>query len=272
MRILVYHQIIGIGLHDTHLASTFLAMAANSMPVPAPPRTPSPLSEDEFQQVGLGIEGASGGTQDRFGKVKFNIGTLSPPDTMDDGIAPDNNMLSPTFSTFSPPSPVGSLHTPITPAFSEPSFQMVDNDDTPKNPFNFTTQQYSANRGSVSSVSRADLGKRRGHKYKHSSISHQIFLEPTPKAPLQVPASLPMPTRAEVKQSITGEQKSRLAWCFCHFMVAAYVQWSAHSSLSMTALSRLLFFDAAGAVACVVVDMMGNFEVWKRSSLKHPFG
>ena len=55
-------------------------------------------------------------------------------------------------------------------------------------------------------------------------------------------------------------------------MVAAYVQWSAHGSLSMTALSRLLFFDAAGAVACVVVDMMGNFEVWKRSSLKHPFG
>ena len=242
------------------------------MPVPAPPRTPSPLSEDETHDVGLGIEGASGGTNNRFGRVKFDIQTLSPPDTMDDGIPPDSNMLSPTFSsTFSPPSPMGSLNTPITPAFSETTFQTADNGDTPKNPFNFTTQQYSANRGSVSGATR-EMGKRRGHKYKHSSISHQIFLEPTPKAPLQVPASLPVPTRAEVKQSITGEQKSRLVWCFCHFMVAAYVQWSAHSSLSMTALSRLLFFDAAGAVACVVVDMMGNFEVWKRSSLKHPFG
>ena len=40
----------------------------------------------------------------------------------------------------------------------------------------------------------------------------------------------------------------------------------------MTALSRLLLFDAAGATVCVVVDVMGNFEVWKRSSIKHPFG
>ena len=40
----------------------------------------------------------------------------------------------------------------------------------------------------------------------------------------------------------------------------------------MTALSRLVLFDAAGATVCVVVDVMGNFEVWKRSSIKHPFG
>lgn len=40
----------------------------------------------------------------------------------------------------------------------------------------------------------------------------------------------------------------------------------------MTALSRLLLFDASGATVCVVVDVMGNFEVWKRSSIKHPFG
>ena len=243
-------------------------MAANSMPVPAPPRTPSPLSDDDFEgEFGLGIEGTSKNT---FSRVNFEPSGLSPPEPVDAGIAPDNNMLSPTFSpTFSPVSQVGSLNTPITPASSEPSFHTVDHVETPRNPFNFTTQQYTANRGSIS---KQDIGKRRGHKYKHSSVSHQIFLEPSPKAPLQVPASLPMPTRAEVQKSMTGEQKSRLAWCFCHFMVAAYVQWSAHGSLSMTALSRLLFFDAAGAVACVVVDMMGNFEVWKRSSLKHPFG
>lgn len=116
------------------------------------------------------------------------------------------------------------------------------------------------------------MGKRRGHKYKHSSISHQIFLEPPPRAPLQLPASLPMPTRKEVYRSMTNEQRSRLVWCLCHFLVAAYVQWSAHESFAMIALSRLLLFDATGAVACTIVDMMGNFEVWKRSSIKHPFG
>lgn len=71
---------------------------------------------------------------------------------------------------------------------------------------------------------------------------------------------------------MTSNQKARLAWCFCHFLIAGYVQWSASGSLAMTALSRLLFFDAAGAIACVLVETMGNFEVWKRSSVKHPFG
>jgi len=242
-------------------------MAANSLPVPAPPRTPSPLSDEEPQDVGLGIQETSGHQRTPFGRVTFET-ALSPPDELSDfDIPPDNGMLSPTFSgTFSSPMRHGSMDTPITPATSEAA---MHGPGTPSNPFNFTPQQYTASRGSFS---KADLGKRRGHKYKHSSISHQIFLEPAPKAPLQLPAALPMPTRVEVQKSMTGDQKTRLFWCLCHFTVAGYVQWSAHSSLSMTALSRLLFFDAAGAVACVVVDMMGNFEVWKRSSLKHPFG
>jgi hypothetical protein len=31
-------------------------------------------------------------------------------------------------------------------------------------------------------------------------------------------------------------------------------------------------FDALGASLCVVVDVLSNFEVWKRSSVRHPFG
>ena len=40
----------------------------------------------------------------------------------------------------------------------------------------------------------------------------------------------------------------------------------------MTALSHLLFYDSLGALLCVVVDVLSNFEVWKRSSVRHPFG
>jgi len=71
---------------------------------------------------------------------------------------------------------------------------------------------------------------------------------------------------------MTPDQKARLAWCACHFLIAAFVQWSAHGSLAMTALSRLLLFDAAGAITCVLVDVMANFDVWRGSSIKHPFG
>jgi Co/Zn/Cd efflux system component len=54
--------------------------------------------------------------------------------------------------------------------------------------------------------------------------------------------------------------------------VAAYTLWSAHGSLAMTALSHLILFDSLGALLCVAVDVLSNFEVWKRSSIRHPFG
>jgi len=46
----------------------------------------------------------------------------------------------------------------------------------------------------------------------------------------------------------------------------------AHESLSVTALSHLIFFDALGAFLCMTVDVSRNFEVWSRSTISHPFG
>lgn len=54
--------------------------------------------------------------------------------------------------------------------------------------------------------------------------------------------------------------------------VAAYTLWSAQGSLALTALSHLILFDSLGAMLCVIVDVLGNFEVWKRASIRHPFG
>lgn len=118
------------------------------------------------------------------------------------------------------------------------------------------------------------MGQRRGHRYKHSSVStqHQIFLEPPPRAPLALPASLPIPTFKEAWKSMSKEQTTRIVWCLCHALVAAYVLYSAQGSLALTALSHLIFFDAISATICVVVDVFCNFEVWKRSSIRHPFG
>ncbi|KAF2153303.1 cation efflux family protein family [Myriangium duriaei CBS 260.36] len=240
-------------------------MAANTMPIPVPPRTPSPTSPyDGDSDVGLGIDLSPSKRQ----QAAFTF-DLSPSEPMAPRPAVNANMLSPEFTPVISPTKTmeTTIDSPMTPfsATARPD----ENTIAAENPFNFTTQQYTANRPVAA---RADLGRRKGHKYKHSSISHQIFQAPAPRPALQLPTVLPMPTRAEVRSSMTGEQKSRLAWCLCHFAVAAYVQWSARGSLAMTALSRLLFFDASGAVICVFVDLMGNFEVWKRSSLRHPFG
>lgn len=117
-----------------------------------------------------------------------------------------------------------------------------------------------------------NMGQRRGHKYKHSSVSHQIFLEPPPRAPQALPTSLPIPTFAECRASMTTDQKIRFYWSICHMMVAGYTAWNAHSSAAVEALSHLIFYDSLGALLCVFVEVLSNFEVWGRSSVRHPFG
>lgn len=58
----------------------------------------------------------------------------------------------------------------------------------------------------------------------------------------------------------------------CHLAVATYVFFKSEGSLATTALSHLVFFDAGSAAVCVAVDVLGNFEVWRRSTIRHPFG
>lgn len=54
--------------------------------------------------------------------------------------------------------------------------------------------------------------------------------------------------------------------------IAGYVAWNARSSAAMEALSHLIFYDGLGAMLCVFVEVWHNFEVWGRSSIRHPFG
>jgi divalent metal cation (Fe/Co/Zn/Cd) transporter len=54
--------------------------------------------------------------------------------------------------------------------------------------------------------------------------------------------------------------------------VAAYTAWNSHGSAAMQALSHLIFYDSLGALVCVCVEVFSNFEVWGRSSIRHPFG
>ena len=68
------------------------------------------------------------------------------------------------------------------------------------------------------------------------------------------------------------DQRTRLYWSLCHLAVATYVFFKSEGSLAATALSHLVFFDAGSAAVCVAVDVLGNFEVWRRSTIRHPFG
>ncbi|KAH8664026.1 cation efflux family-domain-containing protein [Xylariales sp. PMI_506] len=243
-------------------------------PIPIPVNVPSPsieiqasspeLRKSPTEQVaGPGHKSNSSALRQRDGADHHLLGYDEPPFY-------DPNRLSPVATTFDHNSQLlaptqaaamalnGSLNRENTPPVIE----------TNHNPFNFQTQIIST------SPVKPNVGQRRGHRYKHSSIStqHQIFQEPPPRPPLALPRDLPIPTVKEAWKSMSKDQRRRLYWCFCHLIVACSVFLSAHGSLAMTALSHLVFFDFGSALVCMVVDVLGNFEVWKRSSIRHPFG
>ncbi|GKZ39386.1 endoplasmic reticulum zinc transporter [Aspergillus brasiliensis] len=219
---------------------------ASNLPIPIPPRTPTPPPDDSpntsNQSPHLHDKDSLSPLRDTFPNLR---GSLDPSDA---------NRLSPTRAGFN-----------LSPADALQPTDQSDNGSA--GPFNFKTTTMAKG-----PVVKSNIGQRRGHKYKHSSISHQIFLEPPPRAPLALPNSLPIPTFKEYRSSMSKDQTTRFWWSVCHMSVAAYTLWSAHGSLAMTALSHLILFDSIGALLCVAVDILGNFEVWKRSSVRHPFG
>ncbi|KAJ9355661.1 hypothetical protein DTO280E4_6339 [Paecilomyces variotii] len=223
------------------------AMAASTLPIPRPPRTPTPPSDDPPTDP------------DPSPVATYDRNSLSP---MVDMYRPGGVTESASMDTLSPARSMHSTMSVDTPARVQSS-----PGDGASGPFNFKPMTMAK-----SPVIKSNIGQRRGHKYKHSSISHQIFLEPPPRAPLALPNSLPIPTFKECRSSMSKEQQTRFWWSVCHMFVAGYTLWSAHGSLAMTALSHLILFDSLGALLCVAVDILGNFEVWKRSSIRHPFG
>ncbi|KAF7862594.1 hypothetical protein EAF04_007467 [Stromatinia cepivora] len=229
---------------------------ASSLPIPAPPRTPTPPTPIPQEQGRFAWDDQDGTSR-----------------TVHSEILLDPDALSPAISNTGR---FGSMRTPMSPpsGFSSPNLQPDGMMSVPPtrgaaNPFNFQTQTIKD-----APIAKSNIGQRRGHRYKHSSVStqHQIFLEPPPRAPLALPASLPIPTFKEAWRSMSKEQTTRIAWCLCHALISAFVLYSAQGSLALTALSHLIFFDAVSATICVVVDVFCNFEVWKRSSIRHPFG
>jgi hypothetical protein len=151
---------------------------ASSLPIPAPPRTPTPPTPiPEEPDEGLGIDGT-------YRTVRSTL-------------AFDPNALSPIVDTF--PGRFGSMASPM-PSSAGLSTPSLSSDGTmppppppggQRGPFNFQTQAIKDS----PVMANSNIGKRRGHRYKHSSVStqHQIFTEPPPRAPLALPASLQIP-------------------------------------------------------------------------------
>ncbi|KAJ5161489.1 hypothetical protein N7492_006881 [Penicillium capsulatum] len=192
---------------------------ASTLPLPVPPRTPTPPADEVAHRDA---------TQPKQG-VSIDRDALSP---LRESFPKSGSLDSTGSDRLSPTKPSFGL----SPGIAD---SPTKNASTAAGPFNFDTTVMAK-----SPVMKSNIGQRRGHKYKHSKY----------------------------RTSMSKDQKTRFWWSVCHMFVAAYTLWTAHGSLAMTALSHLILFDSLGALLCVAVDVLGNFEVWKRSSIRHPFG
>ncbi|KAF3908396.1 hypothetical protein ABW21_db0200650 [Orbilia brochopaga] len=189
----------------------------NSLPIPLPPRTPtppSPLPEaPPFIDEGDYDRNSLAPTPNRlsWNSADFQgIDILStPPQTISYSYSssPTRFNGSTNYSNQRPRmngyATNGSTTTLTTTINGPPSTPPT------RSPFNFK-QMPMAPPTNTPALPVQQPNQRRGHRYKRSSISHQIFAEPKPRAPLAVPLSLPIPTFKEWRQSMTKEQKIRL--------------------------------------------------------------
>lgn len=147
-------------------------------------------------------------------------------------------------------------------------------------PFNFKPQEMMLHGNGSNSSLTVKPAHRKGHKYKHSSVSMNLFQEPSPseislnKQQNAIPDLYPIPNLNESINSIKPEQKVKLAWSIGHFFLSILVFGVGyHFKLpAFSTLSHLVFYDSLGSLIIVFVDIMSNFEVWNKLSIAYPFG
>ncbi|WPK25198.1 hypothetical protein PUMCH_002502 [Australozyma saopauloensis] len=121
--------------------------------------------------------------------------------------------------------------------------------------------------------------QRKGHRYKHSSVSMNIFQEPLPIAdanhqPDLIPDLFLIPNVRELLSSTTQSQKLKLLLAGAHASTAAlvFLAGTRLNQPTFSTLAHLVFYDSLGSIIIACVDVMSNFEVWSKPSIAYPFG
>lgn len=147
-------------------------------------------------------------------------------------------------------------------------------------PFNFQPQEVMLNPNGSTASLLVKPAHRKGHKYKHSSVSMNLFQEPPPAIKnlqsqlLNISDLYPIPTFKESINSISHSQRLKLFWSLGHLSlsVIVFMVGMKYRLPTLLTLAHLVFYDALGSLVIVFVDIMSNFEVWNSSSIQYPFG
>ncbi|SCU92135.1 LADA_0F14576g1_1 [Lachancea dasiensis] len=139
-------------------------------------------------------------------------------------------------------------------------------------PFNFSssTLQPPSSSGSVARTS-----FRKGHRYKHSSVSMNFFQEPEVKIPLNIAKSLPIPDFSDLKSNIPWPRGHiqitltalQVMSCVITFHLGHKKTWN-----NFITLSHFVLYDVIGSLAIILVENLSQFQVWTTGTITFPFG
>ncbi|EPX74529.1 cation diffusion family zinc membrane transporter Zrg17 [Schizosaccharomyces octosporus yFS286] len=111
---------------------------------------------------------------------------------------------------------------------------------------------------------------RKGHHHRHS-LSHQYFLPPKNRKPLSFPATYPIPTLTETFSILTWRQKLKLSSSLLFFFASVFVFLSGDATVLLS-LSCSLIVEGVLIILNVWRETLDCFVVWRRTSLRYPFG
>lgn len=143
-------------------------------------------------------------------------------------------------------------------------------------PFNFKPQEFG---DSFSPGPVLKPAHRKGHRYRHSSVSTNLFQEPERAADASQHSGLItdlflIPTVRELLGSTLRSQKLKLVLAMAHALTAACVLLAGVriGQPAFSTLALLVFYDSLGSLIVACVDTMSNFQVWSQPSIALPFG
>lgn len=192
--------------------------------------------------------------------------------------ASDSENLSRSFSPRCPLSPQRA-RSPIRSSTSPQRRLSPHKRASPSRPFAFNFKPQEVNDGLASLAPMLKPSQRKGHRYKHSSVSMNLFQEPVALTePSQQPELLPdlflIPTVRELLASTTKLQRFKLSVAFVHALASGLVFFVGVKTNrpAFSTLAHLVFYDSLTSIIIAGVDAMSNFEVWSKSSIAYPFG
>jgi len=152
-----------------------------------------------------------------------------------------------------------------------------------ESPFNFTQGHHEPPKTTITSPHKSTppssagsrTSFRKGHRYKHSSVSMNFFQETEVKIPLNIAKSLPIPDFGDILQNLPWPKAHiqlvivslQLLLGISIFFIGNAKAWS-----NFIKLSHFITYDIIGSLAIILIETLSHFEAWFTGTITFPFG